>query len=225
MAPQVERTSVLTGRRMILRLGLDDWNNLIVLFLIAGAVFGVLAGGATYVAFQLQKQESKASKDEYEKYKLTVAGQVADATKAGINAGKEAGGAILKAAEANERAANLEREAAGLRLELANVRAPLVERRLRPEQVDVLVKSLAGKQLTTILIAPSPDREINTYAKDFIFAFEKAGTPFNVKVIAGEMQQGGINAVPDGLNVAGDDGPNKAAVETAFREAGISFGH
>jgi hypothetical protein len=96
-AAQSESTNTTPeGRRMILGLGLDSWNNLIVWFLLIGAGFGVLAGGATYAAFELQKQESRASKDEYERYKLTVAGKVADAKSEGIEAGKAAGGPFLR---------------------------------------------------------------------------------------------------------------------------------
>ena len=208
---------------------LSFWGNWILL---AALIVGAIATGVVIVAGVVKDRG-------FEIYKLGVASQVSAATQAGIEAGKSAGGAMLEAGKANERAAGLEKEAAnakertaqlekeaaGLRLKLEKVRAPLVDRHLIPEQVDALVRALSGKRIASVLIAPSPDREINTFANELIAAFAKAGTPFNVTFIAGTMREGGINAVPDGLNVTGDDGPNKTAVELAFRDAEIPFGH
>ena len=60
-------------------LGLDFWNNLIVgLAALAGA-FALLAAIATYIAFQLQKQEAIDSANTFARYKLETGERIAEA--------------------------------------------------------------------------------------------------------------------------------------------------
>ena len=56
-------------------LSLDSWNNVIVGFLAIGASAAVIVGVATYVVFQLQKQEAKDASDALDRYKVSVAAQ------------------------------------------------------------------------------------------------------------------------------------------------------
>jgi hypothetical protein len=67
------------GERRMLWLSLDSWNNIIVGFLALGALAAVTVGIATYVVFQLQKQETEDANEALERYKLGVAAQVAEA--------------------------------------------------------------------------------------------------------------------------------------------------
>jgi len=57
-------------RRLMLGLGLDSWNKLIVGLAALAGVFGLLTAIATYVAFQLQKQEALDSTNTFARYKL-----------------------------------------------------------------------------------------------------------------------------------------------------------
>jgi hypothetical protein len=92
-----------TDRRMVLGLGLDSWNNLIVGLAALAGLFAVLAAIATYIAFQLQKAEAVAAKREFEQYKLTVEGRVADAKQEGIKAGQTATDAQTKTKDLDQR--------------------------------------------------------------------------------------------------------------------------
>jgi len=67
------------GRRAMLGLGLDSWNNAIVVLAALAGGFAVLAALATYIAFQLQKQEARDSADALVKYKLATDARIAEA--------------------------------------------------------------------------------------------------------------------------------------------------
>ena len=45
-------------QRSMLGVGLDSWNNFIVALAALTGIFGLLTAIATYIAFQLQKQEA-----------------------------------------------------------------------------------------------------------------------------------------------------------------------
>src|ERR1700747_704829 len=96
--------------RRMLGLGLDSWNNVLLFFLAITAVAASFVGFSTYATIKLAKQEAADSKREFDEYKLTVEGKVAEAKSEGIKAGETASNALLRAAE-------LEKEAANARLE------------------------------------------------------------------------------------------------------------
>lgn len=189
----------------------------------AGALAAVFVLAFTAGSVIVHKREASAAANTLEQYKLETDGKVADATSAGIAAGKEAGGAILKAAQADERAAALEVEGAKLKLELARVRTPLLERDITLEQQKELKRELFGKRLQVAIIAPSSEREINRYALKMIDAMQFAGVHIGIRYIAGSIEMQGINAVPDGLNISGD-GPAVTLFRNAFESAHIPFG-
>jgi hypothetical protein len=66
-------------RRLMLGLGLDSWNNIIVWLVALAGAFALLAAIATYVAFQLQKQEAHDSADAFARYKVETGGRIAEA--------------------------------------------------------------------------------------------------------------------------------------------------
>src|SRR4051812_38763240 len=108
--PQITKTSFSRRVRRLLGLDLHSWEQwmLLALGLAAFAAVAVVVTTASVVI--LTRHENAETKKEYEEYKLTVDGKVADARKEGIEAGELAGNAMVRAAE-------LEREAANARLE------------------------------------------------------------------------------------------------------------
>ena len=124
------------GLRRMWGLSLDFWNNIIVAFLALGAFAAVIVGVATYIAFQLQEQETQDANAALERYKIGVAAQVADAKREGIEAGKTAGDALV-------RAAALEKEATDARLATVKIKAQLSWRTLSKEVGEKLETELA----------------------------------------------------------------------------------
>jgi hypothetical protein len=205
-------------RRMWWGLSLDSWNNLIVACGAFSGAFVLLTGAATYVAFQLQKQEARDAHDALERYKLTVAAQVADAKKEGIEAGKVAGDATVKAAEANRAAAEANERAAKAELELAKYRAG---RSITSAQHEILVEWLKKSPKGRVVVKPNfLAGEPTRFANQISGAFNEAGFS-NV----GDAPLDIVSSNRPGLFLAVRDA-NKAPPDTdpilkAFFEAGI----
>jgi hypothetical protein len=124
--------------RRMLGLGLDSWNNIMLFFLAVAAVAAAVVGFSTYATIQLAKQEAADSKREFDAYKLTVEGKVADAKSAGIKAGETAGNALVRAAE-------LEKEAANAKLETEKIKQVVAWRSILPHEASSLEKVLMAK--------------------------------------------------------------------------------
>src|SRR5882762_2514258 len=122
----------------MLGLSLDSWNDLLVVFLGIGAFAAIVVGVSTYAVIRLQKTEAKDAADALELYKLTVATQVADATKEGIAAGKAADDALVKAAES-------EKKAAYAQLETEKLKKGVAWRVISPEEALNLEQILSAK--------------------------------------------------------------------------------
>jgi hypothetical protein len=139
---------------MIWGLPLHSWEEIMRGSLMAVGAFGLIAGVATWFVVSLTRAESEATKSEYESYKLTVEGKVADAKKEGIEAGKTAGNALVRAAE-------LEKEAANARLETERLKALVAWRTISPEDAKALVAELAkGSGEIDLAFTPSdPESE------------------------------------------------------------------
>jgi hypothetical protein len=133
-----ENTNFSKGVRRMLGLSLDGWNNVMLYCLAFVAIAAISVGVAQYVIIQLAKQEAADSKAEFDKYKLTVEGKVADAKKEGIEAGKAAGNALVRAAE-------LEKEAANARLETERLKQVVAWRSILPDNTSKLESALAAK--------------------------------------------------------------------------------
>lgn len=168
---QTKSETRANGVRRMWGLSLDSWNNVIVAFLSVGAAAAVIVGIATYIAFQLQKQESQDAHDELERYKLGVAAQVADAKREGIEAGKAAGDALL-------RAAALEKEAAELK-----ARNLVLEEKIQPRRISVqkskemssILSSIKG--IAIVVASRLLDPEGKDFGDDLELAFKNAGWP------------------------------------------------
>lgn len=122
----------------MLGMGLDGWTNLMIGSLAIAAFAAVLSWASTFVVTRLQKQEEKAAGAELKRYQDGVAGQVAEAKREGIQAGKTAGDAMVRAAE-------LEKEAAIARLETEKVKAAVAWRVIPPESAQTMEKLLSEK--------------------------------------------------------------------------------
>lgn len=114
------------------------------------AVAVVLTTAAVIIA---ARRDAAASEAALETYKAGVVGKIADAKREGIKAGKTAGDAEVKAAQANERAAGFEKDAETLRLQVAQAQLAL-EKFKAPRSVSAegqkhiteAVASFAGQQ-------------------------------------------------------------------------------
>lgn len=110
----------------MLGLGIDGWTNVMIASLGVAAVAASLSWLSTFVISRLQKQEAAAAVESFERYKAGVAGEVAEAQKRGIEAGRAASDALLRAAE-------LEKDAAEARLESEKIKAAVAWRAVSPE--------------------------------------------------------------------------------------------
>jgi hypothetical protein len=141
---------------MLLALGLAA----LVAFLVAIATAGVVV---------TTKREATAAEEELRKYKLTADGKIADAKKEGIEAGKTASDALLKAAE-------LEKEAEKLRAANLALQLRVQPRRLSGENSSILVAALSKIKppLAIGVVSRLLDTEGADFADDLSAAFTAA---------------------------------------------------
>jgi hypothetical protein len=173
----------------MLGLSLHGWENTMVMSLIIAGFFALIAGAATWAVVQLQREELAESKNEFDKYKLTVEGQVSEAKKEGIKAGETAGNALVRAAE-------LEREAAILRLQLNREIQKHAQRLLTDEQRESMISELRGK-LTEIAIVTQNDPEAQAFSVQLLSVFSSAG----IKMYAPEVPREDKWFAPAGLMI------------------------
>lgn len=151
----------------------DWWNAAMVVALLLAFLAAGLVAAATAGVIVIQKREAASAKEDLEKYKTSVAGQVAEARVEGINAGKAAGDANLKAAQANEKAAEATRQAAEAELALAQYRAG---RSLTNEQRERLLDHLRLSPKGPVIIKPNfLSAEPTRYANQLSAVFNDAG--------------------------------------------------
>jgi hypothetical protein len=158
-----------------------------------------------------------------EAYKASAGVQIAQAQ-------KDSAVANGQAAKANERAGNLEAEAARienenlqLQLQLSERTKPLVARRLTAKQIGILATGLAGSGLRISVLSTGSDLEVNNFAADFTSALNQAQV-LGATVSGGSMILNGVTVFPNGVNIAGPDGPQKTLLESLLRKAAIPFG-
>lgn len=205
-----------------------------LLSLVLVAVVAALVVAATAGVIIVQKREAIAAQDEFKRYKVTVDGRIADARAEGIEAGKAAGDAALKAAEANERAAKLEKEAQGLTLDVASANATAAQAELALAQYragrfltieqkqkieDVLRPASKGPVIIKPnFLSPEPMR----YANELSEVFNKAGF-----VGVGDKPLSIVSTNLPGLFVVVRDGDHPplqfAPITKALQAANIPF--
>jgi hypothetical protein len=132
--PQITKTSFSRRVRRVLGLDLHSWEQWMLLSLGVAALAAIAVVVTSASVVILTRHENAETKKEYEAYKLTVDGKVADAKREGIEAGKTAGNALVRAAE-------LEKEAANARLETERLKAVVAWRAISAPQVDELVRT------------------------------------------------------------------------------------
>jgi hypothetical protein len=76
---QIVSATVSKGKRRMLGLGLDSWNNIMIASLAFGALAAVIVGVSTYVIIRLQKAEAAATAEEFSRYKLATEKSISDA--------------------------------------------------------------------------------------------------------------------------------------------------
>jgi hypothetical protein len=125
----------------------------------------------------LTRHENAETKKEYEAYKLTVEGKVADARSEGIKAGETASSALL-------RAAGLEKEAATARLETEKLKSVVAWRTISSEQAEALIKSWSSQPGSVNLYWQDGDPEALFFVMHLANALQRA----NWKVSARGMK-------------------------------------
>jgi hypothetical protein len=194
--------------RMIWGLSLHGWEELMRGSLLAVGALGVVVGLATTFVVTLTREELEQSKRELDAYKLTTDGKVADARKEGIEAGKTAGDALVRAAELEKKAAEL--TAANLALEA------LIEPRTfgTAEKAIEWGRSLAkfaGKKIK-VLSQPN-DLESATLGRNIVFALQQGGE----LLVRDETMQFQFPGIAYGISVSGDDNELVEALIAALR--------
>jgi len=186
------------------------WDFWLIVSVIGAAVIATAIGVTTAGSIISHKREAVASEAALEKYKLTVEGQVADAKKEGIEAGKTAGDAMLRAAELEKRAAEL--RAANLALE-----KEISPRFLTPKQQQSIgeeLKPFAGKKVSVVTY--TLDAEGAVLAKQIIASVRSSGILVNDRV-ASTMPLGGFDA---GIVITGLDTALTSAIGQALQNTG-----
>lgn len=116
---------------LIFGLTSSTWDKALIASLIVAAIAAVAVGFTTAASIIAHQQETIASDESLDRYKEFAAGKIAEAHTAGIEAGKEAGNALVKAGDANMEAARAHQRAAETELALEQERV----QRLRLEQM------------------------------------------------------------------------------------------
>ena len=210
---RTEKTVFLRKVKRVLGFDLHSWEQFMLFSLGLAGLIAVAVFITTASVVILQRQETTEAKRELEEYKLSVESKVADAKKEGIEAGKAAGGALLKAAEANERTAKAE-------LELAKYRSG---RSVTPEQHLILVQWLKMSPKRRVIVKPNfLNSEATRFATQISSAFNESGFSG-----VGDAPLQVISYNRAGLFLAVLDiempPPHTEPILKAFLEAGISI--
>jgi len=149
---------------MIWGLSLHGWEDVMRASLAIVGVAGVIVGLATFFVVKLQREEIAASKDEFERYK--------------ISAKAESDNVTADAAKANERAATLEKQAAELKAANLALEAKVAPRRLSGDQKSKILSALSGAvPLPIAVVSRLMDAEGRDFAEDLASLFESLHWP------------------------------------------------
>jgi hypothetical protein len=173
-------------RPMVWGLSLDAWNNLIVAFLVAVGVFGVFGAGATYIAFQLQKQEAINAANTLAQYQVVASVKIAEAHAAGEAAKADTARANEAAGKANQRAAEAE-------LALAKIETP---RTISQHYAATMIAKLQQFAGTPYALYLYDDSEAASLLNQIERILEAAG--WNGRLVPGNM----VKSRPNKPNIA-----------------------
>lgn len=165
---QSENTTTSVSERVMFGHNLVWWNEAMLISLGIAALCALAVAFTTTVVVKLQGQAETEARNALEAYKITVTGQVADAKKEGIAAGKAAGDALL-------RAATLEKEAQELKAANLALEAKIQPRRLTGNESQKLATALSKLSPRPIgIVSRILDPEGADFADDISDAFDKA---------------------------------------------------
>jgi len=136
-AAQMDNAKISKVVRRMLGLNVDTWNDVMVAFLAIASFGAVFAGVSQFVVIKLQKAEAIQAAQDLAIYKAGVSKQVEDARNEGVEAGKAASNALLRAAE-------LEKEAIVAKLEAEKLKQIVAWREIPKESAEALEKSLSS---------------------------------------------------------------------------------
>ena len=190
-------------------MSLDTWNNVLLAFLAIAAFAAAVVGFSTYATIRLAKEEAAASKAEFEAYKLTVEGKVADAKREGIKAGETAANAQLRAAE-------LEKETASAKLQTEQIKQVVAWRVLLVETAEELKNVLKINPGRVNLRYTDGDPE----SLFFAIQLSKILADSNWQVAPGSEK---ANAIIFGINLPDPSSPEMKVLRDAFSAAKIPF--
>jgi hypothetical protein len=194
----------------MLGLGLDAWTNLMVASLGVAALAAIFGWASTYFISRLQKAEALAASASFERYKLGVEGRVADAAKKGIEAGKAAGDALVRAAQ-------LEKDAENARLEAERIKSAVAWRVIPPESAQQFEKHLSAKPGSVNLRYMDGDPEALYLAIQLSQIFVKA----HWQVAPGSIKP--ANTIVFGIMMPHATSTDAAALASALSAAKVGF--
>jgi hypothetical protein len=121
----------------LLGLDLHGWEQIMIwsLGLTALAAIAVVVSTASVVF--LQREENARTQNEFARYQIEAGVKIEEARKEGVEAGRAAGDALVRAAE-------LEKEATQARLETERIKATVAWRSISPEQAASLQQVLSA---------------------------------------------------------------------------------
>lgn len=210
MANHTPDEQMVAKVKKMLGMTVDQWNSWMIGFLIVAAVAGAGSIVSQVVITKLQKAEALQAARELDLYKAGVAEKVADARKEGVEAGRAASDAML-------RAASLEKEAAFARRETERLKSAVTWRIIPTEMATKLTDSLKGSAGRVNLRYYVGDPEALYFVVQFSEIFKRAGW----QIGAGAVNPG--NGIFFGIAISDSKTPSGVSLQQAFNSAQLPF--
>jgi len=209
-APNIQKTTFFRKVKRVLGLDLHSWEQLMLFSLGIAGLIAVAVFITTASVVILQRHETAEAKRELDEYKLTVESKVADAKKEGIEAGRTAGNALLRAAE-------LEKEAEAAKLQTEQLKQVVAWRTISPETAQALVKSLGARPGSVNLRYMDGDPEALFLAIQISQILEKA----KWKMAPGAIKPAGT--IIFGLALPDSNGEDALTLRQSFSAVHLAF--
>jgi hypothetical protein len=209
---------------LIFGLTSSAWDKTLIASLIIAAIAAIAVGFSTAASIIAHQQETLASEASLDRYKEEAAGRIAEARTAGIEAGKEAGNALLKAGEANKEAARAHQRAVETELALEQERVQRLRlehmvqnRRLTDDQCTAIVGSLVSSKFKTDIWITTvrTDSEALFYANSIVECIKKTGINVSGPFTTWERAIG--------ISLLQNDNYDVTPVAAALKEGGVDF--
>jgi hypothetical protein len=204
-----EKTASSNKDKRMFGLAIRSWEQLMLVSLGITGVAAVAVFITTASVVALQRQETAQAERDLKEYKLSVEGKVADAKMEGLEVGKIAGDALVRASE-------MEKEAASAKLQTEQIKQVVAWRVIAPESILKLVKSLRAVPGRVNLRYTSGDPESLFLA----IQISKALTASGWQIAPGSDNS---NSLTFGINLPDPASGEMIALREAVLDAGISF--